>query len=303
MPVAPKHILEQGPVVAAIGRTALLALAQQLDGGSRSVAPSVPGRRYDAVVPPRSDDLLRDVIRWSGGDPGAWRGHVPTYLFPQWGFPLQARTLEGVPYPLAKVLNAGCRVQINAPIPAGQPLELMAQLTDVDDDGRRAILHQRLVTGTRDVPEALVVEFQALVPLRKGTGKAKGDGKKKERARVPGDARELAYWRLGPRAGLEFAILTGDFNPVHWVGPWARAAGFRNTILHGFATLARAWEGMNRALWAGDVHRLKSIEVRFTRPLVLPARVGLYVDGRGGVFVGDAAGGPAYMTGTYETSE
>ncbi len=301
MAVAAKHILQQGPVVAAIGRTALLALAQQLEGGGKSGAPATPGRRYDAVVPPRSRDLLRDVIRWSGGDPGAWRGTVPTYLFPQWGFPLQARTLEGVPYPLAKVLNAGCRVQINAPIPAGEPLELTAQLTDVDDDGRRAILHQRLVTGTRSAPEALVVEFQALVPLAKGKGKSKG--KRKPRPRVPVGARELAYWRLGPRSGLEFAILTGDFNPVHWVGPWARASGFRNTILHGFATLAKAWEGMNRALWAGDVHRLTSIDVRFTRPLVLPARVGLYVDGEGGVFVGDAAGGPAYMTGTYETSE
>ena len=74
----------------------------------------------------------------------------------------------------------------------------------------------------------------------------------------------------------------------------------RNTILHGFATLGRAVEGLNKNLWAGDASRLKTIDVKFTKPLVLPARVGVYVrDGE--VWIGDAAGGPAYMTGTFTT--
>ena len=41
------------------------------------------------------------------------------------------------------------------------------------------------------------------------------------------------------------------------------------------------------------------LDVRFVRPLILPAKVGLYVDGQGGVWVGDAPGGPAYMQGSY----
>ena len=302
MGVQAKHILQQGPVVAAMGRTALAALAQRLDGRGPTGAPETPGPRYNRTIPARPGDLVKDLVRWSGGDPGAWRGEVPHYLFPQWSFPMVTRTLEGISYPLAKVLNAGCRMEVRAPIPAGEPLDLQAQLTDVDDDGRRAILHQRVITGTPSVPEALICDFQALVPLpsKKQHGKKK---RKKDRPRVPSGARELAYWKLGPRAGLEFAILTGDFNPVHWIAPYARMSGFKNVILHGFATMALAIEGMNRGLWAGDVHKLRTLEVRFTRPLVLPARVGLYVDGEGGVFVGDAAGGPAYMTGTYTISE
>ena len=39
--------------------------------------------------------------------------------------------------------------------------------------------------------------------------------------------------------------------------------------------------------------------MRFTRPLVLPARVGVYVRGDK-VWVGDAPGGPAYLEGTFK---
>ena len=122
---------------------------------------------------------------------------------------------------------------------------------------------------------------------------------KKEAPLVPSDVRELAYWRLAPAAGRSFALLTGDINPVHWLRPYAQASGFRSTILHGFATLARTMEGLHRGLFAGAVHRLLSIDVRFSRPLSLPARVGLYVGTDHTVFVGDAPGGFAYLTGRF----
>ena len=69
-------------------------------------------------------------------------------------------------------------------------------------------------------------------------------------------------------------------------------------INHGFSTMARAIEGLNRSVFSGDVSKLESIDVQFTKPLVLPAEVGLYVDDDR-VFVGDAPGGPAYLVGTY----
>jgi acyl dehydratase len=138
------------------------------------------------------------------------------------------------------------------------------------------------------------------VPLKREDKKnGKSNGKAKDKARVPVDAREIAFFKLGPNAGLDFAKLTGDFNPVHWVPRWAKAFGFRNVILHGFGTMARAIEALNRGLFAGDVTALREIDVRFTRPLVLPARVGVYVSGDK-VWVGDAPGGPAYLEGSFK---
>lgn len=294
MPVPRKHIVSQVPVIAALGRSALFALAQRIEGVSSTPA-VVPGPELRATLPPRPPELVRDAVRWAGGDPRAYGRSLPSWLFPQWSFPLLTRTLEGLPYPMMRALNGGCAVHNLKPIPAREPLELSAQLVRIDDDGRRAILHQRLVTGTKSAPEAQIVEFQVIIPLAKSS-----DGKRpSERPRVPVDARELARWRLSASAGLDFAILTGDFNPIHWVRPAARAAGFRSTILHGFASLARAVEGLQKCVLSGDTERIEQIAVRFVRPLVLPARVGLYVDGRGGVTVGDAPGGPAYMTGNF----
>ena len=59
-----------------------------------------------------------------------------------------------------------------------------------------------------------------------------------------------------------------------------------------------AWEGLNRNLLVGDVHAVSELDVRLTRPLVLPHEVGLYVRGRE-LSLADALGGPAYLTGTF----
>jgi acyl dehydratase len=238
---------------------------------------------------------VRDYIRHVGGDPAWYRGQVPAHLFPQWVFPLQARGIEGLQYPIQRVLNGGSRLQMNAPLPLGEPYELKVQLLDIDDNGRRAVVHQRATTSTSAHPEAIVCDVYGIVPLGGGDKSAK---RKDERPRVPVVAKELARWKLGTKVGLEFAKLTGDFNPIHWIPPAARASGFRNVINHGFSTMARAIEGLNRTLFSGDVSRLESIDVKFTKPLVLPARVGLYIEDDS-VYVGDAPGGPAYLVGTY----
>jgi acyl dehydratase len=38
---------------------------------------------------------------------------------------------------------------------------------------------------------------------------------------------------LSGSSGRHYAFLSGDFNPIHWITPAAKAAGFRSCILHG----------------------------------------------------------------------
>lgn len=320
MAVRNKHVLSHGPVMAVLAGTAVAALKQRFGGDAGSgPAPSTPTPDITMDIPPRPRDLLRDYIRHVGGDPSAYKGRIPPHFFPQWGFPLAAKTLEGIPYPMFKVLNGGCRLEIGGDLPADETLHARACLHDIDDDGRRAVLHQIVTTGTDTRPDALVAHMYAIVPLgggksSGGTNRARTQGSngaaapaappaappaKKERPRVPSDAEELQRWKLRLDAGLDFAKLTGDFNPVHWVTPYARAFGFKNRILHGFSTMARAIEGLQRTLMAGSTTSLTAFDCKFTRPLVLPARVGLYVKGRD-VWVGDAPGGPAYLVGSFE---
>lgn len=287
MSVPARHALHQGPVVAAL----LRGVARAASHRERTGAVIAPGPWHTARVAARPPALVRDYVRHVGGDPAAYEGLVPPHLFPQWVFPLQVKALEGVPYPLERVLNGGCRLEQRAPLRAGEPLVVATRLDDVDDDGRRAVLRFLATTGTEDEPEAVVAHLYAIVPL----GGARGGGAKKEPVRVPTDARELQAWRLGARAGLDFSILTGDFNPVHWLPPYARAFGFQNVILHGFSSFARTFEGLRRALRVSP----RVLDVRFTRPLVLPAKVSLFhADAK--VWVGRAPGSRAFLEGTFE---
>jgi acyl dehydratase len=296
-----KFVRYQGPVLRGMGEAAFMAFKQRA-GWATASDPIVPGPVHTVTVPARPPELINAYVRHVGGDPSGYRGLVPPHLFPQWTFPLTGKLVDGLKYPMLSAMNGGCKLVINEPLPAGEPLQVSGQLLSIDDDGRRAILDQKMITGTRSAPDAIEAHLYVFIPLgNKGDDKAvKANGGKKDKARVPVDARELAYWKLSSEAGLDFAKLTGDFNPVHWVPAWAHAFGFKSTILHGFGTMARAFEGLVRAKFAGDVNAISELDVRFTRPLVLPARVGLYVSGER-IWVGDAPGGPAYLEGTFKT--
>ncbi len=294
MSVSNRFLLDQGPMLATLARVAVSSLRKPTVGGT----PSAPGEWLEVELPPRPDALVNAYVRHVGGDVSAYKKTLPVHLFPQWAVPVAARTLEGLPYQMVKVLNAGCSVTVNGPLPRGEALVVRARLESVDDDGRRAILTQRVVTGTRSSPDALVTDIRAYVPLEGAKG-----GAKKEHRGVALDAREIGSLRVGADAGMDFARLTGDLNPIHWLAPYARAFGYKRPILHGFATLARAVEVLQRGRFAGDVHRLRTVDARFSRPLVLPARVNVYLVGSDRLAVADAPGAAPYLDATFSVSD
>lgn len=291
------HARHQMANIAALGRLGRLALAKDRPRPEPEVL------RSEIASP--SDGLVADYVRWCGGNAKAYRGQVPGHLFPQWSLAMMARALEPIPYRVERVLNQGCRVTLNGPIPRGERLLVTADLHEVREEAGKARIHQRITTGPGSQPDALVADVFEVVPLP--TKDEDGPRKPRDKARVPQGWRPLGVLKLGPRAGWEFALLTGDFNPVHWLRPYAKAAGFRSTILHGFAQMACASEVLVKRRFAGDVSALHTLDVRFTRPLLLPARPQVLIGhdahgpGEHGIAVGDAPGGPAYMIGRYTT--
>lgn len=319
--VSSRYVLQQGPMLSTLGKTAARALAQRvLPRKPRAVI--TPGHELKRNFAPISSALLDAYVAHVGGDPRAYRELVPPHFFPHWAMPVAAETFKSLPYPILRVVNAGCRMQVNAMLRRGEALHVRAHLAEIDDDGKRAILTARVVTETESTPNALVCDIHAFVPLHTkptsstGTkrktngGAAKGNGTRvpkpsksdADKPRVPRGAREIDFIKLSADAGLSFAKLTGDFNPIHWLPAYAKTAGFRNVILHGFGTFARACESLNRGLLGGDVRKLHLLEAKFTRPLVLPHAVGVYVHERN-LFVGDGIEGPAYMAGHFETGD
>lgn len=288
------HLFRQGPVIKTLLKTAISAIGKGKAGGVGGEKVE-PGPVLEQVLSPRNPKLVSDFIKHVGGKPSWYKGILPPDFFPQWGFPLMAKTLEGLPYNLSRTLNGGCRIEVNHPLPINEELYLKASLVDVDDNGYRVVFKQKLVTGTKENPDALISYVNAVLPLKRSIGP------KKEKPRVPVGAREIDCWRLNKKSGIEFALVTGDFNPVHWIPGYAKMTGFQNTIMHGFATMARAIESLNGSLWLGRPGRLATFECRFVKPLVFPGKAKVYLDDLSNVYIGDAPGGPAYLTGEFTT--
>ena len=292
-----RHILRQGPMIKTVLRTTLAVLMGPLRR-TRPVPGQLPEAPLETAAPPLPDALMDDFIARMGGEVAAYQDRVPPHLFPQWCLPVAGKVTGDLPYSMASMLNAGCRMKLNQPLPRGETLRVRGNIESIDDDGRRALVLVRLVTDTDTAPEALVCDLTVLFPRRKPGGKAG-----KEKPSIPDDAKEIDRWELSRRSGLEFALLTGDFNPVHWVPLYARVSGFRNVILHGFGTMARVVETLNRCVLDGRPECLRTLDLRFTRPLVLPATPAVYTDADGAVFVGDAPGKIPYAMGRYQESE
>lgn len=65
-----------------------------------------------------------------------------------------------------------------------------------------------------------------------------------------------------------YAGASGDFNPIHWNEPFAKAVGLPDVIAHGMYTQAQL--GRLLVEWLGDPARLLSFSVRFSAPVVVP---------------------------------
>ncbi len=290
-----RHIPKQAPVISALAKIAYQALGQKL-GLNRNTTGQLPGPYINASLPPRNPKLIHDFIDWTGGRHERWRGQVPPTLFPQWGFPLLGETLRGIEYPLTDVLNAGCKLTIHRPVAQDSDLRLRARLEKIEATERRALLFQSLETSDDTGNLCIHAEMRAMVRLNNRGGPLQK--KKVNNECLPSEAQMLDEIRLGPNSGLEFACLTGDFNPIHWLPPYAKLAGFGRPILHGFGSLAIALEQLEQTAWSQISHRPRWIDVRFTRPLRLPNQVCVFTH-KDRIWVADTKGGRIYLDGQF----
>ena len=167
---------------------------------------------------------------------------------------------------MQKVLNQGCEISQKGPLPLDAELKVACHLVEVREEEARVRIHQRLTTGTASQADLLTCDLFGVVVTGKGAKKT-SRSREEEKPWLP-----VGGWTASANEGLSFAMLTGDFNPIHWVGPYAKHAGFDNAILHGFASLSRTYETLLQQA-PMNIPYLPRINVRFTRPLVLPNRL------------------------------
>ncbi|MEE2959114.1 MAG: MaoC/PaaZ C-terminal domain-containing protein [Myxococcota bacterium] len=245
-----------------------------------------------------SKALVRDYSAFCKALPGSYTNELPPHLFPQWTFPLVAKSLMSLGYPLHLVINGGACLHVNDVIPIGQPLSVRVEPLSITPKGRWLELVQEVTTGTSQAPRAVQARMHTLVPAPKKDGGSKNT---KATIQIPTHCRELARRRFKKKSGLRFAGLTGDYNPIHWIAPAAQLSGFKTVILHGFATFATAYEVVRKARcpW---IKRVSDFNLKFYKPLHLPGDVGIYVGDDSTtpqVFIGKAPGAKPVAYGTF----
>src|SRR5262245_49059768 len=142
----------QGPVLRGMGEAALASMRRE--------APRdriVPGPWIEERVPARPASLVDAYCEHVGARPGRYERTIPPHFFPQWAFALTGRLLRDLrSYPLVRVMNGGCRLDVHGELPRDRELVLRGRLQSVDDDGKRAIVEVRYETGVEGDPQILV---------------------------------------------------------------------------------------------------------------------------------------------------
>jgi acyl dehydratase len=212
------------------------------------------------VIPAPAEQLVEHYIAWSGAA-GRYDEELPSHMLSQWSLPLISELMLRLPYRLTSVINQGVTMKVHGPLPRGEALAVSASVEWAEQAAGRVKVVVAIVTGT--AREANLVEARLhlsfLLPGRHGAKPAP--------ARPPEPQwMEAGQWRADTRDGLRFALLSGDFNPIHWCAPLARLSVFGGTVLHGFGSFVRSYEILRRT----ESEVFSEIDVRFLRPVPLP---------------------------------
>jgi acyl dehydratase len=137
--------------------------------------------------------------------------------------------------------------------------------------------------------------------LRRGGSNGDAPKQKKSFESLPADAPASAEWKLPGDLGRRYAGVSGDRNPIHMHSLTAKPLGFPGAIAHGMWTKARALAQLESKL-----PQSFEVEVRFRKPVLLPARVEFASEEQGGEIlfaVRDAKKGTPHLDGRVQPTK
>lgn len=212
-------------------------------------------------VSPISNALIDGYVQWSGATPDRYADTLPPHFCSHWAMPLLANLGGLAPYNLLALLNQGLRMQIHQPLKRNQAIHLEGSLMEVVHDGDRVRIHTQVRAHNPQGELACTIDSYSTVPQK---GKKKG-GEQKARAEEEFDT--IGTWTAQDNDGLNFAFLTGDFNPIHTIPAVGKRSRFKTLILHGFGQLARSFEAI-----LNSGYTIAELDVRWIKPLNLPSQ-------------------------------
>jgi MaoC like domain len=251
----------------------------------RAAAPLIPGASLLPFIPGRGRGIPEIELSLVGEapDPDAVAAYAkvcgftlrdqlpPTYPHVL-AFPLHMAVMADGRFPFGAVglVHVENRIVQQRPIGVGEELTIHVRPTQLQSHPKGHIFS--LLTDIEADGEKVWEGVSTM--LRRGRSNNVADGTQSgeiDRFGTHRQGEELKVsgeWKLGGDLGRRYGAVSGDRNPIHMHSLTAKPLGFPRAIAHGMWTKARCLAALESRL-----PDALAVEVRFRKPILLPARV------------------------------
>jgi len=268
--------------------------AKTLDGSpsilplyARAALPMIPGASLLPFVPggggeiPTGLDLELAGVKAEAADVAAYarvcgfalRDTLPPTYPHMLAFPLHMAVMSDGSFPFGAVglVHVENSIAQKRPIGIDEEMTIRVRPTPLQPHPKG----KTFSLETEVLVDGEVVWESTSTMLRRG--KSNGDsvpgmrgekGSRRSFDSLASDAPASAEWKLPGDLGRRYAGVSGDRNPIHMHSLTAKPLGFPGAIAHGMWTKARALAQLE-----SELPDSFEVEVRFRKPVLLPARV------------------------------
>ncbi len=256
---------------------------------ARAAAPMIPGASLLPFIPGGGGEIPELDLRLEGvsADPAdvaayakvcgfALRDSLPATYPHVLAFPLHMAVMAdgGFPFGAVGLVHVENRIEQQRRIGIGEELTIRVHPTKLapHPKGQTFSLLTEVTIGDEFVWESTSTMLRrgkgkfAVDPAIQGKVQTGGAGRSFED--LPADTPASAEWKLDGGLGRSYASVSGDRNPIHMHSLTAKPLGFPGAIAHGMWTKARCLAALDSRL--PDAF---AVDVRFRKPILLPARV------------------------------
>ena len=157
---------------------------------------------------------------------------------------------------------------VNHDLPQGEELNVDLEIFKVQNMSSKYRLAQRVTTGSKSTPNALVAEIYAVILKN-----PKSILKKAQKPKTY-DTENLTLVKtkhIAKRDAQSYAYLSGDVNPIHLSQRIAKLMGLKGSIMHGAGLFAIIYETFkNLGI------KVTEIDIRFLSPVYLNSTICIY---------------------------
>ncbi|CAN5702379.1 3-hydroxyacyl-thioester dehydratase HtdY [soil metagenome] len=182
----------------------------------------------------------------------------------------------------AMLVHGEQAIELHGPIPVEGEVETVGEITGIYDKGKGALVEVRSTsTATATGQPLFTTTMSAFIRGEGGFGGDRGPSGPKNPPPERDPDHETAYVTRSDQALLY--RLSGDRNPLHSDPTFAAMGGFDRPILHGLCTYGFTGRALLHRLCEGDPVRFRSMEGRFSSPVIPGERltVRMWEDGPG----------------------